>query len=219
MKPEKVMQPNQILAEGRDAYYFLRSFLASEKIENIQIMDYGGIKDLTDFLRSLSKQDGYDSIRSIIIARDAEMSAVSAIQSVNGSLKKAGVIDSDITAFKISDSKDIKIKVGVMLFPGFDDTGKLCAEGTLEDLCIKLFKFREIVPYADACINDFEEKRSVKFKRPHKNKLHTMLSLTDDYAGMKIGETANAQGFNFKSPYLRPYIDILEKITCLGSAR
>jgi hypothetical protein len=182
-------------------------------------MDYGGINDLTDFLRSLSKQDGYDSIRSIIIARDAEISAASAIQSVNCSLKKVDLIDSDITAFKISDGNAIKIKVGIMLFPGLDENGKLYDTGTLEDLCIKLFKFQEIVPYADTCIKDFQEKHSVKFKRPHKNKLHTMLSLTDDYAGMKIGETANARGFYLGSPYLRPYIDILEKINCLGSVQ
>jgi hypothetical protein len=34
MKPEAIMKPNQILAEGNDTYYFLRNFLTSKKIEN-----------------------------------------------------------------------------------------------------------------------------------------------------------------------------------------
>jgi hypothetical protein len=43
-----------------------------------------------------------------------------------------------------------------------------------------------------------------------------MLSLTDDYVGMKIGETTKAQGFDAGSPYLMPYVRILKEINSLG---
>jgi hypothetical protein len=214
MKPEKIMKPNQILAEGNDAYYFLRNFLTGKRIENIQIMNYGGIDDLTRFLVSLSKQDDYDSIQSIIIARDAETSAGSAIQSVNGSLKKAGLIDSDIAAFKIAGKN---IKAGIMLFPGLDENGKIYDTGTLEDLCVKLLKNQDIIKTVIPYYNEFQEKYGT-FKKPHKNKLHIPLSFTDKFVGFKIGDTAKAEGFDFDSPWFAPFLEIMTQISAYGGA-
>jgi hypothetical protein len=212
----KILKDHVVLAEGVDAQFFLIHLLNILKFNNIQVFDFHGVCDLPKYLKLFRNLPGYNKIQSIIIARDAEKSASSAVQSVNGSLQSNDLIEAVIEPFEVSYGQ---MNIGIILFPGFDDTGKLCNEGTLEDLCIKLFKFQEIVPYADTCIKDFQEKHSVKFKRPHKNKLHAMLSLTDDYAGMKIGETADARGFNLESSYLRPYIDILEKINCLGSVQ
>jgi hypothetical protein len=212
---KKILKDHVVLAEGVDAQFFLIYLLDTLKFNNIQVLDFHGVYDLTGYLELFRNWPGYNRVKSIIIARDAEESASSAIQSVNGSLQKAGLIESDIAAFKIS-GKDIK--VGIMLFPGLDDAGELCTMGTLEDLCIKLFKFQEVAICANTYTDDFQEKCSIKFKRPHKNKLHAMLSLTDDYVGLKIGETAKSRGFNFDSLYLKPYVDILNEINRLESA-
>jgi hypothetical protein len=212
---KKILRDHVILAEGVDEQLFLIHLLDILKLNDIQVFDFHGIYDLTEYLKLFRKRPGYHRVKSIIIARDAEKSVSSALQSINSSLKSNGFIEAALEPFKINYGQ---MNICILLFPGFDEAGKLCDAGTLEDLCIKLFKFQEIVPDADAYINNFQEKGAVKFKRPHKNKLHTMLSLTDDYVGMKIGETANAHGFNFESPYLTPYVRILEEINSFGSA-
>jgi hypothetical protein len=164
-------------------------------------------------LGSLSKEEGYDSIQSIIIARDAETSSASAIQSVNDSLKKACLIDSDIAAFKIFRKN---IKVGIMLFPGLDENGKLCGEGALEDLCLKLLVKQDIIKSVMPYYNDFQEKYG-NFKKPHKNKLHIPLSFTDKFVGLKIGDTTKAEGFDFDSPHFAPFLEIITQISAGGS--
>lgn len=65
------------------------------------------------------------------------------------------------------------INVGFLLFPQLDSDP---IEGTLEDLCLKIIKF--------------------------KTKLHSFFSLTDRFVGLKIGEAADAGAFDWDSPEL-----------------
>jgi hypothetical protein len=208
-----IIKDHVILAEGADAQFFLIHLLHILSFDNIQVFNFCGVCDLTGYLELFKKFPGYNRVKSIIIARDTEESVHSAVQSINGSLKSNGFITTAVEPFTFEHGQ---INIGILLFPGFHEDGEICDTGTLEDLCIKIFKFPEIVPYADAYTNDFQKKRSITFKRLHKNKLHAMLSLTDDYVGMKIGETTKAQGFDPGSPYLMPYIRILKEINSLG---
>jgi len=202
-----------ILTEGRDAQMFLIHMLKMTGLNKsatptIQVFDYGGIKDLTGFIKNLAKMDGFDSVESLVIARDAETSATSAIQSVNNSLKANAIINSDIHSFKIVQKAK---KVGILIFPGLDENQVLIPSGTLEDLCIRLFTVQNIINTVDAYLADFQSKNQ-SFSRPHKNKLHASLSFTDAFVGMKLGETANAQGFDFSSPWFAPFLNVIQQM-------
>ena len=67
-----------ILCEGRDAEEFLISYLNSHELsdvpafsEDFQVMDFGGITDLTDFISALQRMENYDRVEAILIIRDA----------------------------------------------------------------------------------------------------------------------------------------------------
>ncbi len=49
----------------------------------------------------------------------------------------------------------------------------------------------------DKYLVDVKSQRKKDFRTTHKNKLHTYFSSTDSFVGMKIGEAAKAQCFDF----------------------
>jgi len=49
-------------------------------------------------------------------------------------------------------------------------------------------------------------------RRPHKNKLHTYFSLTDDFVGLKIGESAKANAFDFSAKEFESLKTLLEEM-------
>jgi hypothetical protein len=206
--PIKIQRENLLLAEGEDAKYFFWYLLSALGIENIDVHDYHGIKDLTKYIHTLQKLDNYNTVKTILVARDAEKSAISAVQSVNTSLKANGIITTEIKPFEIAAQT---IKTGIMIFPGIDENGKVIEAGTLENLCLKIFKEQIIVEKTEGYILDYQKEKN-QFKHPHKNRLHAALSFSDDFVGMKIGETTRLGGFDFKSVYLKPFLDILKVV-------
>ncbi|MFP3042108.1 hypothetical protein LQZ19_09860 [Treponema primitia] len=206
--PIKIQREKLLLAEGEDAKYFFWYLLSALGIENIDVHDYRGIKDLTKYIDTLQKLDNYNTVKTILVARDAEKSAISAVQSVNTSLKANGIITTEIKPFEIAAQT---IKTGIMIFPGIDENGGVIEAGTLENLCLKIFKEQTIVEQTEGYISDYQKKEN-RFKHPHKNKLHAALSFSDIFVGMKIGETTKAGGFDFESVYLRPFLDVLRAL-------
>jgi len=179
------------------------------EIKNIQISKIGGVDNLTNHIEAIKRIEGFENVNSILIFRDSEDSAESACKSVNNSLKKTGIINTDIEPFKFSIQNERKI--GVVLFPGIDENGKIYNCGTLEHLCLKLFKEKSVNEKIKTYINDFQSKTG-DFKKPHKNELHASLSFTNNFVGLKIGETAKAEGFDFDSPHLAPFLKMIREM-------
>jgi len=198
-----------IIAEGNDVKYFLIHLLNNKGINDIQVIDSGGIKELTICINSLKNIDGFDDVTSILIFRDAEDSAQSAIESVNYSLRATGLITTDIKPFTTNNQNNLSI--GFALFPGIDENGYLYNCGALEHLCLRLFKDNSNYAIIKNYIEDFQTK-STKFKSPHKNELHALFTFTDKYVGLKIGETAKTGGFNFDSPCLLPFLNMINEM-------
>jgi hypothetical protein len=198
-----------LFAEGTDDKLFFIWLLEKLSIEDIHVLVFNGIDKLTKFLeQTIGFNEGWDEITSILIARDSEESSEAAISSITHSLKKNGLIDSPIKqAFEFFEHEAKKI--GIVLFPGFDETGELCDSGTLEHLCIKIFKEKDAAKDADEYIKDFQEKHKVSFSRIHKNKLHGAFSFTNEYVGFKLAEVMNAGGYDIDSPYLLPFIKMI----------
>ena len=93
-KPEPITAKKLLLAEGRDAELFLvwavRHFY-SEKDSQTQVMDFGGINELTNFLKLLANDESYDDIETIVIVRDAETDAKAATESIQRSMAQANM--------------------------------------------------------------------------------------------------------------------------------
>ena len=204
----RICKSKLILAEGKDDCLFLKHLLIKDN--SIQIRNFKGQNNLTNDIEALKRVDGFDDVSSILIFRDSEESYQSASQSVNSSLKKTGLIETDIEPFKMSNQNNRKI--GFVLFPGIDENGKAYTSGTLEHLCVKISKENTIMPIVKTYIIDFEQKMAKSFQKLHKNELHALFSFTDGYVGKKIGETAGAGGFDFNSPHLIPFLEMINKM-------
>ena len=105
--------------------------------------------------------------------------------------------------------KEQLIITGYALFPDIDSDN---TSGTLEDFCLTTLldpNKEKLLSIVDATIKTCTE-QVIAFTRPHKNKLHTYLSLTNDFVGLKIGESANANAFDFHCKELDPLKDMLQ---------
>lgn len=83
-----------ILCEGRDAEEFLITYLNSEALseytffsEEVQVMDFGGNSNLDIFLEMLKNMEGFDTVESILIVRDAETDVLRAENDIKRALR------------------------------------------------------------------------------------------------------------------------------------
>jgi len=214
LKQEKGIEKSKlILAEGIDALHFLINLLNKLNIDDFQVFDYGGISELTEYIKNQflkANAEKFKEVTTLLILRDSETSSVSAAQSVNSSLKATELINKDLQPFCIENQNGRNI--GFMLFPGYDENNNLCENGTLENLCLKILKDQNLRKQIEEYINDFKNKTNIEFKREHKNLLHSYLSFTDEFVGMKLAEALKADGYDLSSQYLKPFIDIIKSI-------
>jgi len=212
-KQEKGIEKSKlILTEGIDAFHFLRNLLDKLNIEDFQVFDYGGISELTEYIKNQflkANTEKFNEVTSLLIIRDSETSSASATRSVNSSLKATKLINKDLQPFCIENQNGRDI--GFMLFPGYDENNNLCENGTLENLCLKILKDQNLRKHIEEYINDFKNKTHIEFNREHKNLLHSSLSFTNKFVGLKLAEALKAEGYDLNSQYLAPFIDIISR--------
>lgn len=203
--------PYLILCEGVDEKNFLIwyiKYLVQKSFvpDQINIIDLGGIKDISSGLRTITKQEYFNDMKSILIVRDAESDASAAVQSLQNSIQK--VFGENVPAVNNFKMISNKLKIGFVLLPGEDSIGNF-RNGTLEDLCLEILKEKEEQISVDILkntaidyVNSVQKLRNQKFSTVHKNYIHTFFSVTDKFVGSKIGEAAHYGCFDFSSPKL-----------------
>ena len=194
--------PHLILCEGLDAHNFLIWFLDFLKKESgefnaFRVYDFGGITELKNYLRIITKTDGFKKIvKSICIIRDAETDVDGACQSIQNILKNSGfAVPKKPCSWENNGSAAYpKIMTGFLLFPSCDQNPR---KGTLEDLCLDILAKENAVSVLEDADTALAKH---KFKRIHKNRLHAYFSLTDEFVSLKIGEAAKTGAFSFHGP-------------------
>ena len=202
---KRILKPFILLCEGRDAEGFLISYLNSDALtydprfsNEIQVWDFGGNDELVDCLINLKNMDGFGSVKSLAVIRDAEKDYHKACQEVIGSFIKSGFASPKQSNTWVSNTN---LRVGFMLFPLDNNVG------TLEDLCLRILyevNGGRALSTIDDFLNKMESSHERVFPRKHKNKLHTYLSSHDKYVTMPLGLAAKAGAFNWDSDELEP---------------
>ena len=203
----EIKQPKLLLVEGADAYYFFIWACQAFGVNDVQVMDFGGVKDLTSYLKTLSMLPGYEDVTTLVIARDAENDPLSAIDSVKNSLKKASLAVPR-HPFRFAGQAP---KVAFMILPGFEtnDTGKQAPiPGTLEDLCWHIVKDSSIFECVELYVQCLQNKGS-QITRLHKTKLHSYLSGKNNFVGLKIGEASKAGAWDWTHDRLQIFKAII----------
>ena len=119
---ERIESRIQLLVEGNDHRNFFRAFMSHLLLEDIQVRSFGGVNDLSRFLRAFVNDPGFrETVQRVGIVRDAEDSAVGAFQSVQSSLTGASL---SLPERPESPSKG-KPSVNVLILPGRGESGML----------------------------------------------------------------------------------------------
>lgn len=206
-----------LLVEGIDAYNFFINACAPNAFntdKRIQVLNFGGIKELTRYLKNLKKRKFFDEVPAIGIIRDAETNAEGAICSIKRSLK--------INDFSVPPKPYCFVngnpKVCFGLLPGSKTDGEY-DNGALEDLCLQTIENSEKVILNETDeyltkVNDISQ-----LTHEHKSRLHAYLSAKNKYVGMKIGEAAKAGAWDWNHQALdklREMMSELEKCACVN---
>ena len=206
---KRIKKPFLLLCEGRDAEGFLINYLNSNELaqdprfsNEIQVLDFGGNDNLSNFLMNLKNIDKFDQVKSLAIIRDAERDYAKACQEVHSSLNKCGFESSECCGAWVHDPSGLK--VGFMLFPLNNRAG------TLEDLCLRILSEnnnKNILSTIESFLDVMESSYGRSYRRKHKNKLHTYLSSSDEYVTMPLGTASRTGAFDWDS-------DELESLKC-----
>lgn len=210
---QKILKSYLILCEGKDAELFLINYLESKALakdkrfsNNIQVLDFGGNDNLSNYLMNLKNMDGFDKVTTLAVVRDAEKNYYKANHDVCRSIKRCGIVPPEQCGVWIQDNTGLK--VGFILFPLNNEAG------TLEDLCLKILSEKEnkkILSSIDMFIEKMELSYNRHYHQKHKNRLYTYLSTSDKYVTMRIGTAAKAGAFNWNSIELKPLHNFLVK--------
>ncbi len=204
----EIIKSKLLLTEGADAYYFFRSACKDFGVDDIQVMDFGGINDLLPYLKMLPVLPDYEKVDTIVIARDAEKNPVTAIANVRKSLRKVN-LPAPANPFEFAGTA---LRVAYMIFPGIQTDAKginTLLAGTLEDLCLEIVKDNTTFECVDQYLDCLRSKGR-KITRLHKTRLHSYLAGEDDFVGKKIGEASQAGAWDWNHARLTPFKDVIK---------
>jgi len=198
----QIMKTKPLVVEGADALHFCISALEAYGVDDVQVMDFGGINNLKPYLKALPMLPGYENVSTIVVARDAETNVATAITNVKSSLKQASLPIPE-NPFEFTGDN---LRTAFMIFPGSVD--QVLPPGALEDLCLDIVKDGSTFDCVDAYLQ-CSQSSGREIKRQHKTKLHSYLSGKDDFVGMKIGEASKAGAWNWEHERLKQFKDII----------
>lgn len=137
---EPIKSSVQLLVEGNDQRNFFEALVEHLQLPEVQIRNFGGVKQLRRYLAALVNVAHFSTVRRVGIVRDAETSASSAFQSVQSALRNADLPVPDQPATMVLGEP----MVSVLVLPDGADSGML------ETLLCKTFADTP----EDRCVNE-----------------------------------------------------------------
>jgi hypothetical protein len=205
-KPIVIKAHKLLLAEGADACNFLIWAYQAWGAADIQVLDFGGVqnRDLPLYLRQLQMLSGFDDVKTLVVARDAERNANGAVTSMIAQLTNTG-LPAPMSPFTFTTTP---LRVAYMIFPGYAAAGSngVLENGTLEDLCLKTIADDPVMPCVGSFLRDVQA-TGEPMPRPHKSSLYTYLAGKQTLTGLKLGEAARVGAWPWDHPAFAPYRD------------
>ncbi len=200
-RAKEIKSAIQLLVEGNDPRNFFEAFVEHLSLANIQIQNFGGVYELSGFLRALVNAPGFQTVQSIGIVRDAETSAERAFQSVQSSLERVRLPVPDSPAERTGTSP----AVTVLILPGEN------RQGMLETLLCESFADNPV----EGCIDDFfkcvESLPDVSIERSDKARAHAYLT-TKPNPHFSVGVAAKNDYWDLNHSVFSTVRDFLQTI-------
>jgi len=198
----RILKPFLILCEGKDLENFMNRYLESDALaydsrfsNDIQTFDFKGINDLSAFIGTLVRMDGFDLVRQILVLRDAETNVDAAIKSIQNAFCVNEMLVPERPHLWRKESDSDKPATAFTLLPS---CGQDPVPGALEDLCWDILKDKHASKMRKdvlGFIEDIKENYGTISTHEHKSRLHTYFSVNEKYISLKIGEAAKAGAF------------------------
>ena len=206
-RAEEIKSAIQLLVEGNDSRNFFEAFVEHLSLANIQIQNFGGVSELSGFLRAFVNAPGFQTVQSLGIVRDAEMSAGGAFQSAQSSLSTAALPVPDSPAERTGTSP----AVTVLILPGDN------RQGMLETLLCESFADDPV----EECIDDFfkcvESLPDVSIERSDKARAHAYLT-TKPNPHFSVGVAAKNDYWDLNHSVFSTVRDFLQTIAAIESS-
>lgn len=187
--PIRITKRLQLLVEGKDQRNFVEAFLSRLGRSDIEVQNFGGIRQLGEFLAALQGATSFDIVDAIGILRDAEGKTADAFRSVQGALAKAALPVPDEPGRRAAGAPGVTVFI-----LGGDD-------GMLETL---LNRTVEEEP-EQCCVEEFlrcvEEERGRAVRNPHKSRAHAWIA-TRDHPEVSVGVAAQKDYWPLEHPAL-----------------
>ena len=173
-----IEKPVQLLVEGKAEQNFFEAFTQHLGFQDQpQIREFEGVDRLRGFLQGFVRLPGFDAVTSIGIVRDAEESAETAQQSIESSLRNAGLPTPG--AAEVGSAPTVH----VLILPDGEKPGML------ETLLCQTFAS----DLTNDCIDEFFDcarlHPGVEFRRPDKARAQAFLA-TRPSPGVSVGVAA-----------------------------
>ena len=152
----------QLLVEGKDQQNFFKAFIEHLSLKGIQVQNFGGVDQLSPFLKQFVKAPHFSIVKKIGIIRDAEDKSIEDVhKSIQSALESTDLpTDNDLVkVFILPDNKNEGM-LETLLCKTFADTG--------ENSCINSFF---------ECVRKLPE---ISIKRYDKARAHAFLATRED---------------------------------------
>lgn len=196
----EIEQPN-LLVEGREEELFFEALIKYLGLQNIQIMPFGGKKNLRPFLKALVMSPGFSEVISLGVVRDANRDPHGAFQSVHDALHAASlpVPNCPLTPF------GERPRVAVLILPGSD------RGGALEDLCLDAVAQDPSMRCVERYFKCLEQEGLSLPDNISKAKVQVFLA-SRHKAGLRLGEAAQAGYWPWEAEAFGNVKDFLQRI-------
>lgn len=201
-KPVSIKEAGLVLVEGKDDQKFLHRLSDHMELRGLQILSYGGKDTLRDYLRTIRRLPGYESVQHLAIVRDADDNAENAFRSVRSALVDAELPDPP-RPDEMASLPRVGLKVSVMIIPpGFQ-------RGCLETLLWQIIKTAS----SANCISEYIDCAEIPARgtRRDRAKVHAYIA-AQHKPGLKIGEASRAGYFDLDHAALRPVKTFLSRV-------
>ncbi len=203
-EPKFIIKKQKILlVEGKDEVRFFEALFKAKDIQNVQIIDCGGIYKFKKDFPTLKNTSEFNKVTSLAIIQDANNEGPQRrFESICSTLKKCDLS----TPTQIGSFTSTNPKIGVFILP--DGKNK----GMLETLCLSIVESKDI----NKCIDDFMDCMGKNLKsKPPKNsdkaKLHAYLATMEEDTP-SLGVATQKGYWNLNSDKLKPLLDFLQKL-------
>ena len=216
-EPKFIIKKQKILlVEGKDEVQFFEALFKAKKIQNVQIIDCGGIyKFKTDF-PTLKNTSEFNKVTLLAIIQDANNKGPQRrFESICYTLKNNNLpVPDKMASLTSEEPTPRKPQVGIFILPDCQN------KGMLETLCLSIVESKDIKKciddFMDCMVKNLDSKpkktdKDKKLKESPKARTRAYLSAMKEDTS-SLGVAAQKGYWNFDSDKLKLLLDFLHKL-------